>query len=800
MFYKFVYQTLANMNNYLNIIEETKCTGCSACANSCPFDAIEMKEDEFGFLYPIVDKNKCKSCGKCKKACPILNQKRNNNLKKPKCYAIMANDEIRMKSSSGGMFTLLAQTILNSGGYICGAAYNKDFSVSHTIINNIDELEKLKGSKYLQSTIGDCYKKIQTLLKDNKQVLFTGTPCQVAGLNNYLGKFYDNLYTAELLCHGTPSYKIFKKYLDENYNISDIEAINFRDKKNNWCSTKLTFYNKDGTIIIKDKNNDSYEAGFHQGLFNRKSCAPCQFAKLPRQADITIADWWGIKELAPEMDDKKGTSLVLINNEKGELLLNKISKLSILKIKETPLDYAKKSINKTISKPIKAHKNRAYFFENFNKLSFSQNVNYALQQKYDIGIVGLYTGNNYGTSIQYYNLYTVISNLGYTVLMISRPRNYKLDEEPEKYTIPKRFKENPYPKISLINKIYNNKSQMKELNNIVDKFIVGSDQFFRNSLFKQQGEYMSLDWVNDTKSKNGYAISFGLENFEGDEKTKSKIAHDLQKFDHITIREKSGIKLLQEEFGVKATEAIDPCFLGNHENYEILINKSKLKLPNEYLFAYILDENKEKKEIIKTAAKKLNLKPYIINDPNKKNKNIYIEDWLKAIKNAKYIITDSYHGVCMSLIFEKEFLYIPNPKRGITRFETLNENFGIRDRMLNSKDELSKKLTQKMDYKQINERIKIHKEKSLQYLKQILEDNSKQTNINNEPQINYEQIEEETNKQLYIKNSKYYILYKLKYEYYRLILNIFKDKKYNQIKNKKDKYKKIISKIKKYTH
>ena len=191
----------------------------------------------------------------------------------------------------------------------------------------------------------------------------------------------------------------------------------------------------------------------------------------------------------------------------------------------------------------------------------------------------------------------------------------------------------------------------------------------------------------------------------------------MQKFDNISVREKSGITLLKNTFNVEAEETIDPCFLGKHEVYEELILKSSLKLPEKFLFAYILDENNEKSKILNKASKLLKLKLFKIGDPNKKNKNIYVEDWLKAFQKAEYVITDSFHGVCMALVFEKKFLYIPNKFRGITRFKTLNENFGIKDRMINSLDELPDKIFKEINYNEINNKINYHKEKSLNYLK-----------------------------------------------------------------------------------
>ena len=776
--------------DYLNIINKKKCSGCGACFNSCPFNAISMQEDKEGFLYPVIDKTKCTNCGLCKKVCPILNNK-STNLQKPACYAVMANDEIRQKSSSGGIFTLLAQYILDNGGYVCGAAYNNDFSVSHIIIDNKSDLDKLRGSKYVFSNTNTCFKDIKKILNNNKTVLFTGCPCQIAGLYGYLGNNYSNLITVELLCHGAPSYKVFKKYLDENFDITQIKKINFRDKAVKWRCDYLTIEMQNNEIRHLHKNNCTYEQGFHTGLFNRKSCAPCHFAKLPRQADITIADWWRIKKYDKNMDDTRGTSLVLINNKKANDLFNKI-KQNAKKIKKISLEKAKRSPNITIYKPLKPHGHREIFFKNFDKMSFDENVTNCLNSQYDIGLVGLYTGDNFGTAVQYYCFYKTLLNLGKKVLMLDRPMN---SPSKRKDNLNRRFIENPYSQEAFA-PLYLTKADMIDINNIVDRFIVGSDQIFRYGLYTKLDGFNSLDWVKDTKQKYGYAISFGLDTFKGDKQSKEKLARNLQRFDAITTREKSGIQILKKDFGVDADEALDPVFLSDKQCFVDLIEKSNMPKKSNYLFAYILDKSDYKTEVINEICKINNLDVIEINNVKGARTDIYVEDWLKAFYNADYIITDSFHGVCFALIFEKEFLFIPNKFRGITRFETLIENFDIGDRMLNSINELPEKLKLKMNYEKTNKLINFHRQHSKNYLLRIIEE----TKI--KPQTEYDtqmfKILDTDRYKLYKKCRKNGFYYKFKYSYYRLIANFLKEEKYQKAKRAKEKYKTILDLIEHY--
>ena len=312
----------------IKIQEKSECCGCHACYNICPTGAIIMEEDERGFKYPVINKEKCINCGACEKACPILKNNINNTKKDfPEAYACKnKNDEIRMKSSSGGIFTLIAKIILELDGIVFGAGFDDKYNVVHSYIENEDDLSRFRGSKYLQSTIGDTYKKAKEFLDNDRYVLFTGTPCQIEGLRTYLKKDYEKLYTQDIICHGVPSPKVWRKYLEElkKKDEAELEEVNFRKKDNTgWNLFQLSMrYGKNEHV--KTHREDAYMQLFLKDLILRDSCYNCKFKKKNRISDITLADFWGIKNIRPDMDDDKGTSLVIINSEKGKELLDKI--------------------------------------------------------------------------------------------------------------------------------------------------------------------------------------------------------------------------------------------------------------------------------------------------------------------------------------------------------------------------------------------------------------------------------------------------------------------------------------------
>ncbi len=328
----------------IRIKNKSKCSGCHACVNACPKQCILMHTDDEGFLYPVVDRSKCIGCGLCKKACHILNPLVSKN--SPKAYACYNTDEnIRASSSSGGMFTLFAENILELGGIVFGAAFDENLEIKHISIDNKENLYKLRGSKYMQSIIGDTYKQTKEILESGRPVLFSGTPCQISGLLSYLGKTYDNLYTQDIICHGVPSSRLWKMYLKhlEKLHKSYIDTKNhpsFRSKHLGWFnySVKVTF--EKNIEYTESHKNDLFMRIYLSNILLRPSCYKCGCKSLSRNSDITLADFWGIDKIMPDMFDDKGTSLIFINTEKGRLLFNKVKEFSVYK--ETNIDAAVK--------------------------------------------------------------------------------------------------------------------------------------------------------------------------------------------------------------------------------------------------------------------------------------------------------------------------------------------------------------------------------------------------------------------------------------------------------------------------
>lgn len=301
------------------------CTGCAACQNACGVDAITLVADHEGFVYPHVDRDKCVNCGKCAKSCPSLHSEPKAGYVQPEVYAAWNRDtEVRVLSTSGGVFSALAQAVIARGGYVAGAFYNEDFRICHGVISSMDQIPRLRQSKYAQSWVGDTYKTVKKLLQNEKTVLFCGTPCQSAGLQQFLGKEYENLYCCDFICRGVISPKVYEKFLqdmslDQN---TQLQKVHFKNKDFGWnrFSTKLTFQN--GDIYHKDRNEDYYMRGYlRYNLYLRPSCHHCQYKTLPRISDMSLGDFWGIGNFDPTLDNDKGTSVVLVNSEKGRSLL-----------------------------------------------------------------------------------------------------------------------------------------------------------------------------------------------------------------------------------------------------------------------------------------------------------------------------------------------------------------------------------------------------------------------------------------------------------------------------------------------
>lgn len=360
-------------------IQKQDCVGCNACGDVCFKQAISFVADKEGFEYPVIDKQRCVDCGLCEKVCPALHKQVRDTKKDPLVFAAYAKDEsIRIDSTSGGLFSLFAKWVYKQGGYVGGAIYNEDYSVSQ-IVSNQDRLDELRSSKYLQSNTENVYKQIKALLKNNEHVLFCGTPCQVVALHNFLGKDYENLVTLDFLCRGVNSPKVFQKYireLEQEFN-SKVTKIKFKAKKWGWHNFSMRINFANGIEYCQDRTHDLFFIGYLQGgCFARPSCYNCKFKSIPHISDITIGDFWGIEKLDKSMDQDKGTSVVIVNTDKGECSFNAIK--TQIEYKQFSVD-SLLGVNTNIFKNMSPTIDRKHFFEDLERMTFKATI-----QKYFI--------------------------------------------------------------------------------------------------------------------------------------------------------------------------------------------------------------------------------------------------------------------------------------------------------------------------------------------------------------------------------------------------------------------------------
>lgn len=734
----------------LNENSENFCTGCGACAVSCPTDAIYITQDMFGYYIARFNGNKCIGCNKCENICPIYNKKeifKNNYLS---CYlAVQMKDSYRKVCSSGGFFLGAANEIISTyNGIVFGAKWEGNV-LYHRGATQKESLMDLCGSKYVQSYTADSYLDVRKALCSGKVVLYCACPCQIAGLYSFLGKDYDNLYTIDLLCYYAPSIRMFQNYLDENYR-GTAKKWNFRDKRLGWSSEKLTLelcksekdYNTktcteclDKSIesyIVRTREDDIYEEAYHSHLMMSEHCQNCKFNNKTRVGDITIGDLWGISKYNKDMADEKGTSIVIINSEKGRELFNKCKKDAI-KVMEANISWINGNRVGTVAKSSRSKQSKRFYKLYQDSGNYTKSAVSALKNMHDIAIVGCWDIKNYGSQLTYYCLYETLNRLGYSSVLIGchKKAKYKSTGRAEL------FRNNPYLEMDIAPQ-FKNKKEMIKANFMADSFIVGSDQIWNNKLYKFFGEFTLLDYIFSDKNKISYAASFGDNFWQGDEIEKMKFKFCLNRFNAISVRETSGNDVCKKYFNVDSEWVIDPIFLVGKDKLIELANKANVKYTNRFVFAYLLDYSDEKINLLKQICKELKCESVIVTDPNQPvnfkwreqaHIDYSLEDWLYLFKKADYVLTDSFHGMCLSLIFEKNFSALVNSGRGAARFYDYAEKLNLRKYLIPniSSYNLSEFTLSNINYKTINSIIVEEVNNGINWIKRAIENTPNQS-------------------------------------------------------------------------
>lgn len=721
---------LTNFMEEIKILDNMiKCTGCAACANICPKNAISMEIGHNTFLYPIIDNDICIRCKRCIDVCPV-NLSINNNNAAPDIFAVKAEDSIRGKSSSGGFFSVAANYILANGGVVYGAAFDNEHKVIHIRASEEEELARCRGSKYVQSYIGFIYRRVKVDLDNGLSVLFTGCPCQVAGLNNYLKKKYNNLIVADLVCHGVPSQRCFDLYLNEKADGVRVDNIYFRSKRFGWRSDIMEILFGDSTEYVKSfPSGDEFEIGFQENYILRDSCENCKFCKYPRVGDITFGDFWGIEKFMP--NDGKGTSMIFINNEKGKHFFESL-------LPEFPfhkkIEAEYSLLKNRLFEYYPHNKNKKLFFKLLPKNGFCKSIKMAKSGKYDVALVGIPTVENFGGALTYLALFNYIKELGYACVIVERPCDSIHPPTP----LDRIYNVAPYESRDIIDDI-KSRADLYKLNDVAERFLVGSDQLFAPVLMRNFQGYALLDWVADDKHKIAYGASFGSDNVQNERDDIPYISFFLKKFDAFSVRENSAVNIAKEKYGIDAVHVLDPVFLCNGSVWESLLSNASAKYEGEYIAGYILDPNEKIASNLNHLCHNLQMPLYVYSEMFYTKESIKrkwtlpievgkIEDRLLCIKNSKLFVTDSFHGMCMALLLKKDFVVILNKNRGANRFISVLSELGLESRIVNPGDDIYAAYFSMppLDYEHISSMLEVIIKKSKDWLKtKLAESNSK---------------------------------------------------------------------------
>ncbi len=641
------------------ICETEQCAGCAACAASCPVGAIRMVQDEEGFWKPEINEKKCIECKKCQHICPN-NHHNFTNTPQPECYAVMATNTVRCDSSSGGFASILAEWIIEKEGIVVGAAFDELMQVRHIAVEDVAGIAALKGSKYVQSRMDPAiFRTVKLALEKGRWVFFSGTPCQIAGLKNHLERDWEKLVTSDLICHGTPSQRLFDNFLHGDLADCSVRGFRFRGKGTGQEQHTNTIYTEQGEIKLS-LHQSAFSRAFFLNVGLRNCCYACPYARIPRVGDFTMGDFWGYN--GKEVKDL-GVSLVLLNNAKAQNLWKKLSPRFAHVVKQ-PLQTSLRWQPHTRQSCPYHPARRDFYHILLERGNVAQTVNEVVEKS--VGILNFHWENTrFGTVLTAYALNQYLNNHGYYARNINYRPAFSLDSSKQGNPHFENFRRKHLPMTG----ICENWSDLRELNEEFPTFIVGGDQVWRHDFIKDEKESYFLYFAETGKKIISYAASFGTECLSVSKEEKKNYSSLLSLFDHISVREKSGVSIC-ESLGVKASQVVDPVFLLTCQEWEDLVKEEPYITDRDEVVVYTLNESlgTDIFHFIEHFQS-----PLIPQKVTNITSEISISNWLAKIRNCKFFLTDSFYGVCFAILFRKQFLCVsPNTTISTQVFSLLN--------------------------------------------------------------------------------------------------------------------------------
>lgn len=733
------------MENIYQISQtESKCTGCGACMNVCPRCAIKMVARKGYFVYPEIDNARCNKCGLCLKKCPSAppahpGMRTDGDF--PLIYgAYVRDDNIRKESSSGGIFTALAEYVLKRGGVVCGAAFAKQGTeVSHIIVEKLSDLSQLRGSKYVQSATGLIYRDCLELLKKGRSLLFVGTPCQVAAFKAVVDcqRWKEQLLTVDLLCAGVAPQNLFTQYVNAITNGQSETAygIKMRDKSpggwHDWCHTIMY---RDG-VYHSVKTQDPYYRAMKARLSARKSCWNCRYAQIPRQGDFTIGDLWGVAETALHITDEKGVSAICVNNEKASRILQEI-RPSLALLERVEIDAVGATNNLRVH--CYPHPNYERFWDYLRGGGdFISAVEKFTTLADGIAILNFHDSRgNYGSALTGFAMQEIIRKMvGFAPVHISLWDGFKEEiSDLRDFTKENILETRPCWSDSLL----------RNYNKYFQTFIVGPDVVWKNCGYFGNFNKFFFDFVEFSKNIASYAPSFKTKTMTDFVVGKGEVEVSpeqilerkrlLKRFTHISVREDFGVDICRDIFDVNAELVLDPTLLLDAEDYMKLTRFASEEITSETIVTYFLNRSNMSSGVAEALEDGRPVKNMIsggdysdlYRGQGLHRTGVKMADWLRLIHDCKCLVTDSYHGMIFAIVFRKPFILIRHSKESLTvshKLDSLLKLLGIENRFADSKEDFERLLATEMDWVTIEHNLAKWRKKSEDYLAKVLADN-----------------------------------------------------------------------------